>query len=269
MAVAMDYRGMEIGEDPGGEGLPTARGWPAMDGAEDLIAAARLFDARCAPRIVTLFGVSMGGNMTGLALAEAGERGIRSRDGSPLFDYWIDVEGVVNLIETYVEGRVACVAIRVGCREMQDFERETGGPIEQNPMAYVERTVVARVDDVRASGVRAAIVSHGVDDGLVPYNQSLEISTELRLVGIPTEMRTVGLEDEDTEQETTLTGHVLRNVDPSYDSPLAGHASERSTTHIVMEDALDRLWTLMAGSKPANRECAVNGRVPARVVCTP
>lgn len=269
IAAAMDYRGIQIGRKPRGGGSPTVRGWPAMDGAEDLIAAAQLFDAECAPPVVTLFGVSMGGNMTGLALAEAGERAIRGHDGSPLFDYWIDVEGVVNLIETYVEGRAACAAIGAGCREIEDMHREAGGPIEQRPEAYVERTVVARIDDVRASGVRGAIVSHGVDDGLVPYNQSREISTELRVVGVPTEMRTVGLEDEDTEPETTLTGYVGSRVQPGYDSPLAGHASERSTTHIVMEDALDRLWTLMSGSQPTNRECAVNGRVPARVVCTP
>ena len=268
IAVAMDYRGMEITRDPEGA-IVAARGWPAMDGAEDLIAAARLFDARCSPPAVTLLGVSMGGNMTGLALAEAGERGIRGRHGSPLFDYWIDVEGVVNLIETYLEGRAACATLGVGCREIEDMHRETGGPIEQRPEAYVERTVVARISDVAASGVRGVIVTHGVDDGLVPYNQAREISTELRLVGIPTEMRTVGIEDEDTERETTLTGYAFGPVVPGYDSPLAGHASERSTTHIVMEDVLDRLWSLMGGAEPANRECAVNGQVPARAICTP
>ncbi|HWC31756.1 MAG TPA: alpha/beta fold hydrolase [Actinomycetota bacterium] len=269
VAVTMDYRGTRIGRKPEVGGSPTVRGWPAMDGAEDLIAAARLFDEWCAPPVVTLLGVSMGGNITGVALAKAGERGIRGHDGSPLFDYWIDVEGVVNLVETYLEGRTACAALGVGCREVEDMHREAGGPIEQRPEAYVERSVVARIGDVRASGVRGVIVSHGVDDGLVPYNQSREISTELRLVGVPTEMRTVGLEDEDTERETTLTGHLVGQIEPGYDSPLAGHASERSTTHIVMEDALDRLWTLMGGSQPANRECAVNGQVPARVLCTP
>ena len=84
-------------------------------------------------------------------------------------------------------------------------------------------------------------------------------------------MMSVGLRDEDSERETTLTGYVGGAVDPSYTSPLAGHASEKSTTHIVMETALQRLWELAQGSAPSHRECAVDGRLGGdlRTVCTP
>ena len=54
----------------------------------------------------------------------------RTDDGRPLFDYWIGVEGVYNLTETYSEARAAGAAEAVA-----DIERETGGPIEREPDA--------------------------------------------------------------------------------------------------------------------------------------
>lgn len=269
IAVAMDYRGLIVLPDDNGDRLPSSRGLPVMDGAEDLIAAARLFDSRCAPSTITLFAVSGGVAQSGIALALVGERAIRAADGSPLFDDWIDIEGLANLTETYLEARAIAPANAFAQQFVEDIHRETGGPIESRPQAYVDRTVVARMDDVEASGVEGIVAIHGVDDGLVLHNQSRELTTLARALGIPTEMMTVGLRDEDSERETTLSGYAGSQVDPNYTSPLAGHASEKSTTHIVMETALERLWQLYDGRVPANRECAVNGRVPARVVCTP
>jgi hypothetical protein len=270
IAVAMNYRGLRILPDDDGDGLPGSRGLPIMDGAEDLIAAAKLFEALCEPPTVALTAVSGGASQSGIALAEAGERGLTASDGGPLFDYWIDIEGLVNLVETYFEARLVENSGNAFARNArEDIEKEAGGPFEEDPQAYLDRTVVARADDVAASGLLGAIAIHGVDDGLVPYNQSREITAELRLLGVPTEMVTVGLKDEDSERETTLTGYVGGALDPNYSSPLAGHSSEKSTTHIVMETALERLWQLFEGRTPANRECAANGVVPVRVVCTP
>ncbi|MFN2525661.1 MAG: hypothetical protein ABR505_05275, partial [Actinomycetota bacterium] len=45
LAVAMDYRGLEVVPDDDDDGLPESRGWPAVAGAEDSIAAAQLFEA--------------------------------------------------------------------------------------------------------------------------------------------------------------------------------------------------------------------------------
>lgn len=272
IAVAMNYRGLQNLPDSDGDGLRQSRGWPAMAGAEDSLAAARLFEAVCRPRTITIFGVSMGGNMSGLAVALAGERGITRSDGkTPLFDYWVDVEGVANLIETYTEARAAAPAIEFAQQAQEDIEAETGGPFEQEPQAYEERTVVARIGDV-ADAIHGAVVIHGLDDGLVPYNQGREMASTLRAAGVDTDMITVGLKDEDSERETTLTGHAIGAVNPGYTSPLAGHASEKSTTHIVMETAFDRLWTLMDDQTPGPyRECAANGVVPStlRTICFP
>lgn len=262
IAVTMDYRGLQVFPDDNGDGLPSSRGWNAMTGAEDLIAAALFYQSLCKVETVTLLGVSMGGNMSGLALALAGERNIRRADGSPLFDYWVNVEGATNLLETYALARGASGADAYAKNAQTDIEAETGGTFEQKPEEYRKRTVVARVDDVKASGITGAIVIHGMDDGLVPYNQSREITGLMREAGIPTEMITIGRKDEDSERETTASGHVISRINKDYTSPLSGHASEKSTTHIVMQTAFDRLWALMIDAPPVDRECFVNGQAP-------
>ena len=105
-----------------------------------------------------------------------------------------------------------------------------------------------RADDIAAAGLTGAVVIHGLDDGLVPYNQGREMALRLREIDVPAEMVTIGAKSEESERETTITGHVLGNVDPNYRSPLAGHASEKSTTHIVMVTAFDRLYKILAGN---------------------
>jgi pimeloyl-ACP methyl ester carboxylesterase len=271
LAVTMDYRGITILPDDNGDGLPSSRGWNAIAGAEDTIAAAQFFESMCAIATVTSLGVSMGGNMSGLAVAMAGQRGLLKSDGeTPLFNYWIDVEGATNLIETYNEARAVAPAIETGKNAQVDIEAETGGTFEQKPDEYRRRTVVARVDDIAESGVET-IVIHGLDDGLVPYNQSRELTGLMRDAGITTEMITIGRRDEDSERETTLTGDAAGAIYKDYTSPLSGHASEKSSTHIVMQTALDRLWALMSfETPPVDHECFVNGQVPAQAarVCS-
>ena len=261
LAVTMDYRGLKISPDSNKDGLPESRGWNAMAGAEDLIAAAQHFDKKCASiNQIVLLGVSMGGNMSGLAVALTGANDIKKTDGKPLFDYWIDVEGSVNLVETYLAARAAGPANATAAAAAEDIEAETGGPIEGNHDAYLKRTVVNRVDDIDAAGLKGVVVIHGLDDGLVPYNQAREISSRLFEAQIPTELVTIGEKSKESERETTATGHVVSNADPNYRSPLAGHASEKSTTHIVMVTAFNRLWQVVKGSGPSvYHETFING----------
>jgi hypothetical protein len=272
IAVVMDYRGLEIfPDDDDPDTLPSSRGWPAMAGAEDSLAAAEVLSTFCRIDSVSILSVSMGGNMAGLAVALAGERGVTKHvDGSPLFDYWIDVEGVVNVIETYMEARTVAPFNAFAKQAQADIEAEMGGPIEQRFPEYQERAVVTRIDDIRAAGLDGAVVIHGVDDGLVPYNQGREMATLLGQSRIPTDMITVGVRDADSERETTLTGTAAGQLKPDYVSPLAGHASEKSTTHIVMNVAFDRLWAIVAGETPQGyRECTANGDGPQRFACAP
>lgn len=257
-AVAMDYRGIEIKPDSNGDGLPESRGWNARKGAEDLVAAGQYFEKTC-PTIenITIFGVSMGANMSGLAVALQPKRS----DGSPLWDYWFDIEGAVNVIETYLGARALEPFNGTAANAKADIEAEMGGPIESNPEAYADRAVVTHVDEIKASGVKGVVLVHGLDDGLVPYNQSREMSTLLLEAGVPLDFYTVGRRSEQSEQETTATGYVGQQLDPDYKSPLAGHASEKSTTHIIMVTAFDRLWSLIEQNEAPGvyREFFVDG----------
>ncbi|MEO2105054.1 MAG: alpha/beta fold hydrolase, partial [Actinomycetota bacterium] len=175
-AVAMDYRGTE---DVDG----TVRGWWVAEGAADLIAAARDLEARCGGfDTIVLFGVSMGGNASGLAVAAQPTR----NDGStPLFDWWFNLEGATNVIETYQGARVLAPANTFAANARADIEAEMGGTFEEVPEVYAEHAVVNRVDDIAASGVKGVYMAHAAEDGLVPINQSVELDALLTEAGVP------------------------------------------------------------------------------------
>lgn len=261
IAIAPDYRGAPIKPDENGDGLPESRGWDVMAGAEDTIAAAHLFEQRC-PSIkqIIVMGVSMGGNTSGLAVAMSAKE--KRSDGKPLFDYWVNVEGATNVTETYFEARTLAPVNEFAANAVEDIEREMGGTFEEKPGAYQEHTVVARVEDIAASGVKGVVMVHGLDDGLVPYNQSREMKAALTAAQVPNDLYTVGREDAKTDDDTSATGYAGGQLDPNYDSPIAGHASEKSEVHIVMTTAFDRLWALFDGKAPGPAdEHVVDGEI--------
>lgn len=230
IAIAMNYRGDIVSPPATAGGLPSSRGWQVAEGAQDSIAAAKVYENACASaKTIVMYGVSMGGNTAGLAVAEGATRA----NGKPLFDFWVQVEGASNLVETYQEARLVGLSGNAYAQNATaDIERQTGGTFEEVPEAYLERTVVARVDDIAASGVKGVIVVHGVDDGLVPYNQSRELVAALHAVRVPAQMHTVLTREPGTEAGTTGTGTFLGPTG-QYQSPFAGHASEASETHTV------------------------------------
>jgi acetyl esterase/lipase len=259
VAVTPDYRGIEIKPDSDKDGLPESRGWNVMKGAEDTVYLAENFDLLC-PSIdkKVVFGVSMGGNTSGLAVAMASRH--MEETAVPLFDYWVDVEGAVNVVETYLGARALAPVNAFAANAQADIEKEMGGTIEEKPEAYLDHAVVNHIDDIKASGVRGVVLIHGVDDGLVPYNQAREMSALLTTNQIPNDTYTVGRQSKKTDKDTTATGYVGGALDPNYDSPLAGHASEKSRVHIVMVTAFDKLWGLFKGEEPGmGREFIVDG----------
>lgn len=251
-AVTMDYRGLEVLPDDDGDGLPSSRGWNVMAGAEDSIAAAQLFDGLCKTiDNIIVFGVSMGGNTAGLVVALQGEQGLKDKNGDPLFDHWFNIEGAVNVTETYNEASLLAPANAFAAKAKADIEAEMGGTFQQVPGEYEKRTVVARMADVEASGVQSMVMIHGVDDGLVPYNQSREMAALMLGSSISTDFFTVGRRSAESERETTATGYVGSQIDKNYTSPFAGHASEKSETHIIMVTAFERLAALLEGEVPS------------------
>lgn len=253
VAIAMNYRGQI---DSPGNPLPTSRGWQVQEGAEDSIAAAQLFQRAC-PKVgtIVMYGVSMGGNTAGLAVAAQAKRA----SGRPLFDYLFDIEGAVNVTETYFEARgLAQTGNAFAKNAVADIEREMGGTFEERRDVYLDRTVVNRVEDIEASGVRGVVVVHAVDDGLVGYNQSPEFVVRLRQLGVPVDFWTALTRGESSEAGTTLDGYVTGNV-PGFSSPFAGHASEASETHIVGVAGFERLAALFRGESPSCRVGVLDG----------
>lgn len=252
IGVAMDY----TGQDPA-----TNRGWRVLEGAQDSIAAAKLFMERYPSiRQVFVLGISMGGNASGMAVASPDAK---RADGSPLFDYWVGVEGVHNLIEEYLIARAVSPVNATGANATQDIQQEAGGPIEAGVEPYVHLTNVARAREM--TGLKGAVLVHGVDDGTVPSNQSREMAAALRGVGVPTELYSVAGRG-DGEAGSTGTGIAASPVYDGvfgagrYQSPTAGHGWEGSDTQLVIRTGFQQLWALMAGKRPGPyREFVVHG----------
>lgn len=248
LAVVMNYRGNNavITGDPSKDfhddeqQIPRTRGWPVRKGAQDLDAAARLFQKKCPSLSRTiLLGVSMGANVSGYSLAH---RPVR-KNGAPLYDYWIPVEGVHNVIETYLEGK------SIGHDSATDIEVETGGTYVDRPDEYERRTNFMRGEDVGESGLTRVIYVHAAYDGLIPYWQSRLMQDALDL---PYEFYTVARQSSG-EDGTPPEDHLLDNdkLRPlgfdQIESPLAGHASDKSDIHIVLRVALNRIRDLVYG----------------------
>ena len=233
----------------------TRRGWWVSEGAAASIAATQQFAAACkSATSIVAYGISMGGNASGLAAASHATRA----DGhTPLFDYWWDIEGATNVIETYAGARALAAtgnAFAVGAQ--QDIEAEMGGPIEAQPQAYVDHAVVTHAEDIKASGIKGVVMVHGVGDGLVPHDQSREMQVRLRQVGIPVEFFSAVTHGPNSEAGTTLDGYLP----VPHDSPFAGHGSETSNTQLVIKTGFDRLASYFNdGATPTCRESVVDG----------
>jgi hypothetical protein len=255
VAFAMDYTGQQtVGEIDN-------YGWFARAGAADSIEAAKFFMDRY-PSItqVIVMAISMGGSVSGVAVVHPDA--VR-RDGSPLFDYWVAVEGVHNFTEEYLIARAVAPAVPSAAVAVQEIEQENGGPIEQVPERYAEITNVLRVQDM--TYLKGVVLVHGLDDGLVPTTQSREMMLALNAVGVPAHLYTVGGTG-DGEAGTTVTDIILGPLfdagGQEYESPLAGHGWEGSDTHIVITTGFERLFALMDALSTGNPPGISPGETP-------
>ena len=251
VTIAMDYTGQRQ--------TPVEHyGWFVREGAADSIAAAQYFLARY-PSIkeVFAFGVSMGGNTSGLAIASPDA--VRA-DGSPLFDYWVVTEGAHNLTEEYSIIRSVAPAVPAAVIAQQEIEEENGGTLEEVPERYAEITNVTLAADMAA--LKGVVLVHAIDDGLVPTNQSREMFLALNAAGVPAHLFTIG-GNGGAESGTTATaiplGPLFAGLGQDYESPLAGHGWEGSQTHLVMKTSLEQLYGLMAGDTVSEGETLVPG----------
>jgi hypothetical protein len=251
IAVAMDYTGQRQ--------TPSENyGWFVEEGAADSIAAARYF-LRKYPSIkqVIAFGISMGGHAAGLAVASPDA--VRA-DGSPLFDYLIDVEGVNNIVEEYLIARGVAPVNAGGALAQQEMEEEYGGALESVPQRYLGSTLTLRAADM--ASLEGAVVVNAVDDGLVPTDQSPQFAGALTAAGVPTHSFTVlgpGGAEPGTTFSAVVGDPVLGAAGRDYDAPTAGHGWEGSDTHLVVRTGFDQLFALLGGSTVERGETVVPG----------
>jgi hypothetical protein len=230
VTVAMDYPGQS----------ETAT-WQVREGAEASVAAARALKLRCKPDQTVAYGVSMGANASGIALASA----------NGLFDWWVAVEGAHNLIETYHEASVVAASGNAFANEAKrGIEHDMGGTYQEAPGTYEASTNVLLAEQIRASGIDGVVMVHGVGDGLVPYNQSREMA--LALAGMPIDFTTVLTRGADRRPETDGTtpdgyAYDAAGVEALELSRFAGHANENSQVHLVGKLGFERLRDLLAG----------------------
>jgi hypothetical protein len=199
----------------------------------------------------------MGGNASGLAVASPAA--LRLDDATPLFDYWIDVEGVNNLIEEYQVIRTVAPANTDAQLAQQEIEEENGGTLEEQPAAYEELDNVSRAPDM--SYLDGAVVVHGVDDGLVTTDQSPQMAAALNAVGVPTHLYTAVLcgEAECGANATAIAADpIFAQLGQPYPAAFAGHGWEGSDTHVVIATGFTQLWGLMEGNAVTPGATVVN-----------
>jgi hypothetical protein len=267
VAVAMDYRGT------GWTGKASDnRGWFVKEGAADSIFAAQYFLKKFPSiRNVEAFSISMGSNAGGLAVAAAAKR---PKTGAPLFDYWVNVEGATSVIETYLEASALVpTGNATAVNAVADIEKECGGSLPAQPTCYQNMNVVFRTLDIASSGIKGVVDVQGVDDGLVPHDQSQEMTAALRLAQVPTDYY-IALRRNDwqnpksagdqggTVLSTNAFGPVFSGAGQTYPAPLAGHGWEGSNTQIVIATGFAKLWSLVErGQVPANHQYFVDSEM--------
>jgi fermentation-respiration switch protein FrsA (DUF1100 family) len=253
IAVAPNYH-RQLGDD--------TRGWWVEEGAQDTIAFATHYEKVCNPGGTNVvYGVSMGGNTSGLVVAKQPKK---PSGQAPLFDYWVDVEGAVNVSETYAGASALAGASEFAVHARDDIEQAFGGtPLEVSDV-YAERTVVNRTDDIAGAGLKGVFVVHGLADGLVPYNQSRELQALLRARGVPVDFWTAVTRKDGTEPGTTIDGYLPTGQT----SPFAGHASEKSTKHVVGVAGFAALASLYSEQPFTCGEAVYDGTVDSTVRVT-
>ncbi len=219
-ALAMDFRDNS--------------GFPVLRGAEDMNLATegaldRLDAAGFGIDRVIAFGVSLGGAISGTAVAE-----------SDLYDIWFDVEGVTQLHESWAEARAALPAAA------DAIERDTGCAFPACPDEYARRSPAQRGADF--ADLDAVYIIHALYDGLVPYDQGTQMAAALAAEGVDTRFVTVLRGEEGTDQDTTPGSHALGAENPVEQAHgLSGHGTESDAAQAVMATSFELLWDLLAG----------------------
>lgn len=224
--VAMDFRG--------------AGHWDVWAGHRDTLAATRDLKARWPIERTVLWGVSMGGEVSGMAAAA---------DPS-LFDFWVDTFGVTDLAEEFAF--------------LAPDEPQTGGPafsmwISQEaglaPDGWLQRSPALRASEMAGGRLRHAYLIHGAGDAVVPVSQSTEMFERLREAGVPATLLVVTTNQDACGHCGLQTPYQLGASEASKaPAGLAGHGRWVDPYTIWFLDSL-----LVAGTEPMQGDGALVG----------
>lgn len=234
------------------------KGKPAYRGPFDSVdeeargAAAAIAWARGKYKTVNrtyLFGTSMGASglayfldaATRTAAGDADATWVQRVKPFPLAGL-VDAEGIGSLAETWLE------ATAVDPASAAEIEEETGGTPLTALDAYRARSLALLTPaQLRATGLQAVAIVHDLNDGLVPYNQTLETRAAFVASGIPTRTYDVVFKDSCSQgEQTTLTSYAP--VPGAEDQLcLAGHANENDSRTPVMRTAFAALGQMING----------------------
>lgn len=216
--------------------------FPILRGAHDTIAATLMAKTRF-PSVETVYllGVSMGGAVSGTAIAESVHV---SADGQGLYDYWVNVEGLVNQFEAWFLASAALPSVA------NNLAEDSGGTPAEVPEEYARRSPLFRAADLAATRLRAVAMVYAFNDGLVTYNQGREMAAAQLGAAIPTQVFNVLRHAEGQDAGTTGTGFfgsLLGTGDPNDAVGLAGHGFEGDPNHPVIRTGFEQLALMLSG----------------------
>lgn len=213
VALAMDYRG---------------DGFALTTGAADTRAAIRDLEASHAFPKRVLYSVSMGTAVAPLLLE------------TEAFDAWVVSEGLAMLHETWAgASALAPTGNAYAVKARDDIERECGGTPAAQPECYLARSAALRAQDY---DLGAAVLAHGLNDGLVPYDQGRALVGALRAAGIPSDFYTL-VRSAPGGEGTTITGYT-----PLGGLGFAGHGTESNDAHAMTALSFRLLDDVLSGA---------------------
>jgi fermentation-respiration switch protein FrsA (DUF1100 family) len=213
--------------------------WDVAAGARDTIAATLDLQARWTITRTVIWGASMGGEVSGMAVAQRPD----------LYDDWVDQYGVTDLEEEFAVLGHLGVAPPAPARPTQVGSwilEETGGLPGQVPdAAWSSRSPVQLAAGMR--GLGHAYLVHGVADLIVPVSQSLKMRDALVKAGVPVTLRVVtsGAYEQDGGVQGPFVPFVGAPVVPTPE----GHTLGAHNT-IGAAEAFVLLNELLAGGEP-------------------
>lgn len=153
-----------------GRGEPNT--WKVQAMVEDTVAATLAVQQVHGVQRTVFWGISLGGQAGLVALAHA---------PPGTFTEVVDGAGYSSFANAWVQ--------QPSLRAL--IEAEAGGTPDDVPDAYAQRSPLALLDGIAASGVRRIHIVHAAADGVVPVQESEDLFVALRAHGVPATFFTV------------------------------------------------------------------------------